>query len=106
MRALGSWLSFDDLRQLVQRSVETPFVGFTIAYGVSNNDRSPVDNSAASFLGYRPKDNAEHFAEEVFAKEPAADLSDIGQTCHGGPFASATLGVSPMAQMSIPGKDD
>ena len=105
-RALGSWLSFDDLRQLVQRSVETPFVGFTIAYGVSNNDRSPVDNSAASFLGYRPKDNAEDYADEVFAKEPAADLSDIAQTCHGGPFASATLGVSPMAQMAIPDKED
>jgi len=106
VRALGSWLSFDDLRQLVQRSVETPFVGFTVAYGVSNNDRSPVDNSAASFLGYRPKDNAEDYAEEVFAKEPAADLSDLAQTCHGGPFASATLGVSPMAQMAIPDKDD
>lgn len=106
VRALGSWLSFDDLRQLVQRSIETPFVGFTIAYGVSNNDRSPVDNSAAAFLGYRPKDNAEDFADEVFAKEPEADLSDIGQTCHGGPFASATLGVSPMAQMVIPDKDD
>ena len=106
VRALGSWLSFDDLRQLVQRSIETPYVGFTVIYGVSNNDRSPVDNSAAAFLGYRPKDNAEDFAEEVFAKEPAADLSDIGQTCHGGPFASATLGVSPMAQMAIPDKED
>ncbi len=105
-RALGSWLSFDDLRQLVQRSIDTPVVGFTVVYGVSNNDRSPVDNSAAAFLGYRPKDNAEIYAEEVFAKEPAADLSDLGQTCHGGPFASATLGVSPMGQMAIPDKED
>ncbi len=105
-RALGSWLSFDDLRQLVARAIDTPVVGFTAVYGVSNNDRSPVDNSAASFLGYRPKDNAEIYAEEVFAKEPAADLSDLGQTCHGGPFASATLGVSPMAQMAIPDKED
>ncbi len=105
-RALGSWLSFDDLRQLVMRSIDTPVVGFTVVYGVSNNDRSPVDNSAAAFLGYRPKDNAEVYAEEVFAKEPAADLSDLGQTCHGGPFASATLGVSPMGQMAIPDKED
>ncbi len=105
-RALGSWLSFDDLRQLVMRSIDTPVVGFTVVYGVSNNDRSPVDNSAAAFLGYRPKDNAEVYAEEVFAKEPEADLSDLGQTCHGGPFASATLGVSPMGQMAIPDKED
>ena len=105
-RALGSWLSFDDLRQLVARSIDTPIVGFTVVYGVSNNDRCPVDNSAAAFLGYRPKDNAEIYAEEVFAKEPAADLSDLGQTCHGGPFASAVLGVSPMGQMAIPDKED
>ncbi len=105
-RALGSWLSFDDLRQLVARSIDTPVVGFTVVYGVSNNDRCPVDNSAAAFLGYRPKDNAEIYAEEVFAKEPTADLSDLGQTCHGGPFASAVLGVSPMGQMAIPDKED
>ncbi|MEM9585098.1 MAG: NAD(P)-dependent oxidoreductase [Pseudomonadota bacterium] len=105
-RALGSWLSFDDLRQLVERAIDTPYVGFTIVYGISNNDRSPVDNAAASFLGYRPKDNAEDYAEEVFAKEPEAELSDIAQTCHGGPFASATLGVSPMGLMAIPDKED
>jgi uronate dehydrogenase len=104
-RALGSWLSFDDLRQLVRRSIDTPHVGFTVVYGVSNNDRSPVDNSAAAFLGYRPDDNAEDYAAEVFAKEPQADHSDLAQTCHGGPFASAVLGVSPMGKMAIPDKD-
>lgn len=104
-RALGSWLSFNDLRQLVRRAIDTPHVGFTVAYGISNNDRAPVDNSAASFLGYRPEDNAETFAEEVFAKEPEADHSDPAQTCHGGPFATAVLGVSPMDKMAIPDKD-
>ena len=61
-RALGSWLSYDDLIQLVTRSIEAPVTGFAIAYGVSNNDRAPVDNNAAGFLGYAPKDNAEQFA--------------------------------------------
>ena len=64
-RALGSWLSYDDLIQLVTRCIETPVTGFSIVYGVSNNDRAPVDNSKASLLGYRPKDNAEQFAEDV-----------------------------------------
>jgi len=104
-RALGSWLSPDDLVQLVTRAVDTPVVGFTVCYGVSNNDRSPVDNSGASHLGYRPKDNAESFAAEILAETGPADLSDLGQTCHGGPFASAKLGVSPMAQMGIPEDD-
>lgn len=93
-RALGSWLSYPDLIQLVERSVSTPVTGFTVIYGVSDNDRSPVDNSGAAFLGYRPRDNAEQFAERVLAEAPAPDPSDLAQLCHGGPFATVPLGVS------------
>lgn len=93
-RALGSWLSYDDLIQLVERSVDTPITGFKIVYGVSNNDRCPVDNSEAAFLGYRPRDNAEQFAAEILAKSPQADPRDPGQMCHGGPFAIVPPGVS------------
>lgn len=93
-RALGSWLSYPDLIQLVERSVSTPVTGFTVIYGVSDNDRSPVDNSGAAFLGYRPRDNAEQFAERVLAEAPAPDPSDPAQLCHGGPFATVPLGVS------------
>lgn len=100
-RALGSWLSYDDLIQLVTRAIDTPSVGFAIIYGVSNNDRAPVDNAKASFLGYRPKDNAEDFAAEVLAEAPPVDLSDPGQMCHGGPFSSVDLGQSGLAQMNI-----
>ncbi|MFG6569294.1 MULTISPECIES: NAD-dependent epimerase/dehydratase family protein [unclassified Sulfitobacter] len=100
-RALGSWLSYDDLIQLVTRAVDTPSVGFTVIYGVSNNDRAPVDNSKASFLGYRPKDNAEQFAEKVLAEEGPVDITDPGQMCHGGPFAKVDLGESGIAQMTI-----
>ncbi|MEL7215426.1 MAG: NAD(P)-dependent oxidoreductase [Pseudomonadota bacterium] len=100
-RAVGTYLSYDDLIQLVTRAIDTPITGFTIAYGVSNNDRAPVDNASASFLGYRPKDNGENFAAEVFAEAPPADPHDPGQMCHGGPFASIGLGESPMAQMNI-----
>ena len=100
-RALGSWLSYDDLIQLVTRCIETPVTGFSIVYGVSNNDRAPVDNSKASFLGYRPIDNAEQFAEEILANEPPMDPQDPGHMCHGGPFASVELGNSGTAQMNI-----
>lgn len=100
-RALGTWLSYDDLIHLVTRAIDTPTTGFSIVYGVSNNDRAPVDNSGASFLGCRPKDNAEQFAKAVLAEEPAADTSDPGQMCHGGPFASVPLGQSGMATMNI-----
>ncbi|MEN0039710.1 MAG: NAD(P)-dependent oxidoreductase [Pseudomonadota bacterium] len=100
-RALGSWLSYDDLIQLVTRCIETPVTGFSVIYGVSNNDRAPVDNAQASFLGYRPKDNAEQFAEEVLANEPPMEPQDPGHMCHGGPFASVELGNSGVASMNI-----
>ncbi len=100
-RALGSWLSYDDLVQLVQRAIDTPVTGFTVIYGVSDNDRAPVDNSAAAFLGYRPKDNAEQFAEQVLAETTPQDPADPGHMCHGGPFAAVDLGNSGLAQMTI-----
>ena len=100
-RALGSWLSYDDLVQLVTCAIDTPVVGFTIAYGVSNNDRAPVDNARASFLGYRPKDNAEQFAKEILGEADAQDPTDPGIMCHGGPFASVELGQSAVGGMGI-----
>ena len=100
-RALGSWLSYDDLIQLVEKSITTPITGFSVVYGVSNNDRAPVNNTKASFLGYRPKDNAEQFAEQILAEMPEADPQDLGQMCHGGPFASTELGSSGLATMNI-----
>jgi len=100
-RALGSWLSYDDLIQLVTRAIDTPVTGFSIVYGVSNNDRAPVDNSSAAFLGYRPKDNAEDYAAEVLAKSGPLDPQDPGHMCHGGPFASVPLGQGAVASMGI-----
>ena len=100
-RSVGSWLSYDDLIQLVQRSVDTPVTGFTICYGVSRNDRAPVDNAAASFLGFRPKDNAEQFAHSMFAKDGLLDPHEPAHMCHGGPFASVPLGDSGQAALNI-----
>lgn len=100
-RALGTWLSYDDLIHLVTRAVDTPITGFSIIYGVSNNDRAGVDNSKAKFLGYLPKDNAEQFAAKILAEAPVSDPADKAQMCHGGPFASVTLGSSGMAKMKI-----
>ena len=100
-RALGSWLSYPDLIHLVTRAIDTPSVGFGIVYGVSKNDRVPVDNAKASFLGYRPSDNAEVFAAQVLAEAEPVDTTDPGQMCHGGPFAKVDLGQSGLAQMNV-----
>lgn len=100
-RALGSWLSYDDLVQLVTKCIDTPVTGFSVIYGVSDNDRAPVDNALASFIGYRPKDNAETYAEEVLANEPPMDTQNPGHMCHGGPFASIALGEGAVASMNV-----
>lgn len=100
-RALGTWLSYDDLIHLVEQSINTPSTGFTVVYGVSNNDRVPVDNAKASYLGYRPKDNAEQFSDTILSEEPTQDTGDLAHMRHGGPFASVELGNSGVANMNI-----
>ena len=107
-RSIGTWLSYDDLIHLVERSVDSPVVGFSIVYGISNNDRAVVDNSKAGHLGYRPKDNAEDFAKDVFAGTPPLDNKDLSNLCIGGPFATVELGnsgVAGIAKMNT-GDDD
>ncbi|MDE0985681.1 MAG: NAD(P)-dependent oxidoreductase [Yoonia sp.] len=96
-RSIGTWLSTDDLIHLVERSVNSPVVGFTTVYGISNNDRAVVDNTKAGHLGYRPKDNAEDFATDVFASTPPLDNKDPANLCIGGPFATVKLGNSGVA---------
>jgi len=100
-RALGSWLSYGDLVQLVTRCIDTPATGFSVIYGVSDNDRAPVDNSNASHLGYKPVDNAEQFAPEVLAQASRANPQDVSDYCHGGPFASIPLGEGAVASMNV-----
>ncbi|KMW58645.1 UDP-glucose 4-epimerase [Candidatus Rhodobacter oscarellae] len=100
-RALGTWLSYEDLVQLVTRAIEAPVTECSVIYGVSDNDRVPVDNSGAQFLGFRPKDNAEMFATDILAAAEPADPGDLAQTRHGGPFAAIALGNSGLAVMDV-----
>lgn len=100
-RAVGTWLSYGDLVHLVERAIDTPVTGFTVVYGVSANDRAPVDNARAAHLGYRPKDNAEVFAREIFAEAGPLDPRDPANACHGGPFAVVELGQSGVALLKL-----
>ena len=100
-RAVGSWLSYPDLIHLVERAITTPITGFSLVYGISNNDRAPVDNSKARHLGFHPKDNAEQFAAEIYAQDGPLDPHDPANTHHGGPFASVELGHSGVALLKL-----
>jgi len=69
-RQLAVWISPRDMVELVRCGVEAPDFSYATVYGVSANTRKFWDNSATTFLGYEPRDNAEAWAAEVMAGPP------------------------------------
>src|SRR6266498_217921 len=64
-RHLSTWLSPRDAVELFYCSLTAPDVGFTVAYGASDNKRGWWDLSSATRLGYRPVDNAEQWISAI-----------------------------------------
>jgi uronate dehydrogenase len=83
-RQLMTWISHRDMVSLVRRCIDHPSYHYVTVYGVSNNRRNRWDNSNATFLGYRPEDDAERFADEILASSARED--DIAAEFHGGPY--------------------
>jgi uronate dehydrogenase len=86
-RMMSSWLSYDDLTELVRCSLFTPNVGHTIVYGASNNMPSWWDNRLAGHLGWAPKDSSEPFRAEIEA-QPAVAADDPLLIYQGGRFVA------------------
>ncbi|MDA8457321.1 NAD(P)-dependent oxidoreductase [Acidovorax sp. GBBC 3334] len=86
-RMMSTWLSYDDLTQLVQKALFTPDVGHTVVYGASANRDLWWDNHAAAHLGYEPKDSSEPFRAKVEA-QPAPAPGDAGAVYQGGAFTA------------------
>jgi len=74
-RMLSTYLSYDDLVELVRCSLVAPDAGHTVIYGMSDNSVKWWDNSKAAHLGFRPKDSSDPQRERVesAAPPPAAD---------------------------------
>jgi uronate dehydrogenase len=85
-RMLSTWMSFDDFEALISRVFTAPLLGCPIIWGVSNNDLSWWDNSAAAFLGWRPKDNSEDYRAEIDAAMKAPPGDDAASLYQGGHF--------------------
>nr|WP_278116069.1 NAD(P)-dependent oxidoreductase [Mesorhizobium sp. WSM4875]WIE94618.1 NAD(P)-dependent oxidoreductase [Mesorhizobium sp. WSM4875] len=85
-RHLRTWLSFDDMCQLVECSLTAPRVRHTVVYGASNNAASFWDNTLARHLGYTPKDSADDFRDEIFASDSRPDRDDVVNRLQGGVF--------------------
>jgi uronate dehydrogenase len=84
---MSTWLSYDDLVQLVEKSLFTPNVKHTIVYGASANQSVWWNNHAAAHLGWTPKDNSEVFRAKVEAQPPVA-ANDPNAIYQGGAFTA------------------
>jgi len=87
-RHLATWLSFDDLVQLVSRCLLAERIGFTVAYGISDNREVFFSNHKVAHLGYRPKDSAEDHRDAVEEKVAPGDPFDPVVEFVGGVFCS------------------
>ncbi|MHA4869693.1 NAD-dependent epimerase/dehydratase family protein [Duganella sp. PWIR1] len=89
-RMMVTWLSYDDLVEALHRSLFATRVGFTILFGMSNNDVAWWDNSKASHLGYKPKDSSSQF-DGKFPDSGEYPDRNASVTYHGGGFALAEI---------------
>ena len=85
-RMMSTYLSYDDLTELLRCSLFAPRVGHTIVFGMSDNDSVWWDNRYAAHLGYRPKDSSAKFAHlfpDTCEFPPQDDVTTVYQ---GGKF--------------------
>jgi uronate dehydrogenase len=87
-RMMSTFLSYDDLTELLRCALFTPDVGHTIVYGMSANRDVWWDNSKAAHLGFEPKDSSEPFRAKVESKPPYA-ADDPAAVYQGGRFVTA-----------------
>lgn len=85
-RHLWSYLSFDDCVRLVEAALTAPQVGFSVAFGMSDNTGVPVNNAGAAHLGFRPQDNTEPYRVRIEATVAAPPDDALRSTRLGGHF--------------------
>jgi len=88
-RMLATWMSYDDLERLVVSSLNSPVVGYSVIYGMSDNHHVWWDNTPAKHIGFRPLDSAELFREALEANQLTLDLNDPAVIFQGGGFVKA-----------------
>ncbi len=85
-RMLATYLSYDDLVELVRCALFAPNVGHTVIFGASDNSVSWWDNTKAAHLGFVPKDASDVQRERVEAANPPLDPKDPAGIYQGGAF--------------------
>jgi uronate dehydrogenase len=88
-RMLSTFLSYDDLVELVRCSLFAPHAGHTIVYGVSDNANKWWDNGKAAHLGFRPRDSADAQRARVESQTPPPRADDPSALYQGGAFVQS-----------------
>lgn len=88
-RMLATFLSYDDLVELVRCGLFAPDVGHTVVFGVSNNSLTWWDNRKAAHLGFKPRDASDAQRARVEAANPLLDPGNPARVYQGGAFTSA-----------------
>jgi len=88
-RMLATYLSYDDLVELVRCALFVPGVGHTVIFGASDNAVSWWDNSKAAKLGFKPRDSSEPQRARVESEQPPPAASDPVAVYQGGAFVRA-----------------
>jgi uronate dehydrogenase len=86
-RMMHTWLSYRDLTELIGKALNTPNVGHTVVYGMSNNQTVWWDNRHAAHLGFVAQDSSEVFRAKVEAQPPVA-ADDPAAVYQGGAFCA------------------
>ncbi|MEH6445055.1 MAG: NAD(P)-dependent oxidoreductase [Oceanospirillaceae bacterium] len=88
-RMLATWLSADDFALLIKRIFETDRLGCPVIYGASANKELWWDNSLVDYLGWKPVDSSDDFADLPHLQTKAVDANDPAIRYQGGGFAAA-----------------
>ena len=86
-RELSTWIGREDLLQLTLRALEAPAVGFAAVWGISANTRAYCDLAEGNAIGYVPPQNAEDYADAVYA-QAAATPDPVAERYQGGRFVT------------------
>lgn len=104
-RSLATWLSPDDIVQLVERSLLHSNPGALVVNAYSNNTRLKVSRENWDFLGYAPKDDAEAYRGMLRAQGIDVDSVDIGGVGRGTwefPHHGGSFAVGPELPTKLP----
>jgi uronate dehydrogenase len=95
VRSLPTWLSPDDCARLIDASLRSADLSYSIVWGVSANTRCTWNVESGHALGFRPMDDAERYADSL----PAAEDNPTDGLLGGG-FTSAGFGIDEVLSRS------